>query len=104
MLIIIHPSKNNNSKKYKQKIIITKKKNSIKNTTEAFRNNLSINNKSKKMKTINISNPKIITLIKNKLINYNKNNLYYMNTKKFKSKQIGRNSKSKISNLIKIKR
>ena len=96
-------SLNNQMKKYKPKII-ENKKNSLINTTDYFRNNLSIiNNKSMKMKTININNAtnhNISSLNKNQPISYCKNNKKYNNNIIGKNIQIWRNSKKNSLNSI----
>ena len=89
-------SVNNNMKKYKPKII-DYKKNSFINTTEYFKNNLSVNNnKSMKMKTINnniVGNPNTSSINKKQVIFIHKNTNKYSKTKIEKKKQNGRNSK-----------
>jgi len=94
---------NNNIKKYKPKIA-DYKKNSFVNTTEYFKNNLSVsNNKSMKMKTINNNiavNQNNSSLNKKQLIFIHKNNNKYPNTLIRNNKQNGRNSKKNSINSI----
>lgn len=94
---------NNNIKKYKPKIA-DYKKNSFVNTTEYFKNNLSVsNNKSLKMKTINNNiavNQNNSSLNKKQLIFIHKNNNKYPNTLIRNNKQNGRNSKKNSINSI----
>ena len=92
---------NNNKKKYKPKII-ENKKNSLINTTDYFKNSLSISkNKSMKMKTINnnITNH-ASSLNKKQLIYIQKSNIKNLNKTIEKNIQFRRNSKKKCFNSI----
>ena len=98
-------SVNNNIKKYKPKII-DYKKNSLINTTEYFKNNLSVsNNKSMKMKTINsniLANQNTSSINKKQVIYIHKNNNKYPNTIIGKNPQNGRNSKKNYINSLSL--